>query len=111
MSALAEFQDALRIERLRRRIRQVALARQLGVSNVTLCGWESGSVPTDEHLRQWAAALDVAVPDGVRGSRLSPCGTTGGYQRHMHYRTVVCQPCREAQREYMRDYRKARSTL
>lgn len=105
-----EFIESLRMERLRRRIRQVALAEQIGVSNVALCGWESGSVPTDEHLRAWAAALDVAVPDGVRGTQLSPCGTTGGYQRHMHYRTTVCDPCRQAQRDYMRNYRKARAT-
>lgn len=110
MSSLVEFIDALRMERLRRRIRQIVLARQLGVSNVTLCGWESGSVPTDEHLRAWAAALNVDVPDGVRGTQLSPCGTTGGYQRHVRHRTPACDACRSAQREYMRQYRRVRAS-
>lgn len=41
---------------------------------------------------------------------LSPCGTVAAYQRHIYHKTPVCEPCKEAAREYrrnwQRDYRK-----
>jgi DNA-binding LytR/AlgR family response regulator len=39
---------------------------------------------------------------------LSPCGTQGGYVRHVKAREVPCAECREAQRRYMAQYRQRR---
>jgi DNA-binding XRE family transcriptional regulator len=38
-----EFADRLRMQRLKCRIRQGALAAQLGVAQQTLCRWENGA--------------------------------------------------------------------
>ena len=34
-----------------------------------------------------------------------PCGTYGGAQRHKRAGEPLCEPCRLAYRDYMRDYR------
>lgn len=39
------------------------------------------------------------------------CGTYAGYIRHYKRGEDVCEPCREAQREYMRGLRKRRPDL
>ena len=36
---------------------------------------------------------------------LAPCGTWGGYQRHIKNKTPPCAECRKACREYVRRYR------
>lgn len=35
------------------------------------------------------------------------CGSYGGYQAHTSKKETPCEPCREANREYMRAYRAA----
>lgn len=41
--------------------------------------------------------------------QLKPCGTPGGYGRHIFRKESPCQPCREAWREYQIEYDKARA--
>lgn len=106
MSALSEFADVLRLERLRRRIKQGDLAAQLGVTQSALCGWERGDKrPVDEHLRSWAKALGIEVPDGVGGGVPAPCGTEGARARHRRNGEPNCDRCRIAHTESMRTYR------
>ena len=40
--------------------------------------------------------------------KLKPCGTAGGYGRHIFRKESPCGPCREAWREYQIEYDKAR---
>jgi transcriptional regulator with XRE-family HTH domain len=103
-----DFIEILRMERLRRRIKQGVIATQLGVKQGAVCNWESGRVvPTDEHLRMWACALDVTVPANVRGAvaRVATCGTLGGRERHRRVGEPVCDPCRLAYNAYQRAHR------
>lgn len=44
----------------------------------------------------------VTIPDTVTGR----CGTYGGYQRHKRDGEDACEPCREANNTYARDYRR-----
>lgn len=41
----------------------------------------------------------------------APCGTYAGYQRHRKQRTATCEPCRTANREYMRSFRESRPDI
>lgn len=107
----ADFIDGLRMERLRSRLPQGALATTLGVAQGRLCDWEARRVlPTDTTLRAWAAALGVAVPEGVRGYREGPaaCGTESGYYAHLHRGETTCQRCRSAHRDAQRIRRRLR---
>lgn len=36
--------------------------------------------------------------------KLKPCGTAGGYGRHVYRKEPICDPCREAWRTYQREY-------
>lgn len=36
---------------------------------------------------------------------MAECGTYAGYQRHKLRNEVACQPCREANRDYLREWR------
>lgn len=40
--------------------------------------------------------------------KLKPCGTAGGYGRHVFRKEPICDPCRTAWREYQKKYDKAR---
>jgi hypothetical protein len=53
---------------------------------------------------------DEIIPDG-RGMTRGPaeCGTRPGYVRHLRNSEDVCEPCKEANRQYDRDYRKRRA--
>lgn len=44
----------------------------------------------------------------VRRHALAPCGTYGGYQRHIKAAEDPCDPCREANRRYAQARRAAR---
>jgi hypothetical protein len=37
----------------------------------------------------------------------APCGTHGGYVRHVKYGETPCDGCREGHRRYMSEYRRA----
>ena len=38
------------------------------------------------------------------------CGTYAGWQRHHKLNSEACEPCKEARRTYMREYRKRNPT-
>jgi hypothetical protein len=38
----------------------------------------------------------------------SECATAAGAQAHRYRKEPICDPCREAEREYMREYKRAR---
>lgn len=40
--------------------------------------------------------------------KLKPCGTSGGYGRHIYRKEPVCEPCAAAWREYQQEYDKTR---
>jgi hypothetical protein len=49
---------------------------------------------------------DIPAQPKPRKERvLAPCGTYGGYQRHLKTKTTPCEACRKASREYIRRYR------
>lgn len=41
-----------------------------------------------------------------RRGKVAQCGTPSGYQSHLHHKTTICQPCREARAIYQREYRR-----
>lgn len=41
----------------------------------------------------------------TRAALLRPCGTNAAYYRHRKNGEEPCEPCKEAQREYMRQYK------
>ena len=53
--------------------------------------------------------MSVTEPRGRSGGgRVSvwdDCGTYGAWNRHMRHGVPVCDPCRDAQRRYTRDWR------
>jgi transcriptional regulator with XRE-family HTH domain len=100
--------ETLRLERVRRRIKQGVLAAELGVSQNALCGWESRRhAPSRSNAVAWAAALGVEVPAAVLATLWAPpvCGELGGYQRHLRLGEVACDPCKAANAANMRFYR------
>lgn len=45
-------------------------------------------------------------------NQVAPCGTQSGYQRHLKYKQVTCQSCRDANYEtYMTQIAKQRTPL
>lgn len=44
----------------------------------------------------------------VSRTPVQPCGSFGGYQRHKKAGETPCDPCREANRRYMAEYRNRR---
>lgn len=36
--------------------------------------------------------------------KLKPCGTSGGYGRHIYHKEPACEPCTAAWREYQHEY-------
>lgn len=109
--AVAEFIDALRVERLKRRIPQRTLAKQIGAHGTQLCAWEGlENIPSDETLHRWAAALEVEVPEGVQGWVFTPaeCGTESGYSKHRRAKEPTCDACKRAHADMMTAWRKRR---
>ena len=54
--------DQLRLARIAKRSTQKDIAQQLGVSEMTLCKWETGATsPTLEKLTAWSAIFDMKV--------------------------------------------------
>lgn len=51
----------LRDERKRRKLTQIKLAKKLGVSNVTLCCWETLGPPSFDKLAKWANELGFSL--------------------------------------------------
>jgi hypothetical protein len=37
---------------------------------------------------------------------VAPCGTNGGYQRHLRLRTRPCRPCKDAKADWQATYRR-----
>lgn len=108
MTTVAEFIEQLRLERLRRRVKQGNIAAKLGVAQSALCNWEHGrGIPTDEHIVEWAALLELDVPDGVSGrvDVVAACGTNSGYQRHLKHGEKPCAPCRRAHADKLTAWR------
>jgi hypothetical protein len=42
---------------------------------------------------------------------VAPCGTYGAYQRHRKAGEEPCQPCRDANAQYTREFRRSRPEL
>lgn len=63
------------------------------------CGVEAGSV---------CVRLDGKPSSRPHAGRTppAPCGTHGGYVRHIKNKTQPCDECREATRRYMGEYRR-----
>lgn len=97
MTSLADFCTRLRTARIEASLRQIDVADALGVTPSAVALWELGRYrPLDGHLREWAAYLEVPVPDGVEGVLPVACGTRGGYQRHLRRDEKTCDRCRAA---------------
>jgi transcriptional regulator with XRE-family HTH domain len=108
MSEWTSLTDALRLERLRLRIKQGDLADRLGVTQQALCQWEMGhNPPTLEHARAWLDALSVARPIeiGELFPGLRPCGTLAAYTRHRRRGEPYCDACRDANSAHHRERR------
>lgn len=57
-----EIGDRLKSRRKERGLTQLALAAQIGCSNVTICQFEKGyNLPTDETLAKFAAVFETTV--------------------------------------------------
>jgi hypothetical protein len=73
-----------------------------------------------EECLAWALAHTEAGVWGGRSERqrkamrvyqagLPPqCGSTGGYRQHLKRKETPCEPCRQANAEYCRNYRRTR---
>lgn len=109
MSGATKLIDALRLERLRLRMKQGELARRVGCAQPTLCAWESGRVaPSLESARAWLDALGVAHPVELGvwfRPQVAPCGTLAGYTRHRRLKEPYCDACRAANTAMQADYR------
>ena len=84
---------------------QAEVARRHGVSQTTLGTWVRAERRRDGGqggFRQGKGQTALA-----RGG-FKPCGTKAAYERHHREGTPVCGPCREAHREYMRQYKARR---
>lgn len=57
------------------------------------CVNRDGSPSTASHVKRFMPA---------------PCGTPGGYIRHVKAAEIPCDDCREGHRRYMQEYRKRR---
>lgn len=44
----------------------------------------------------------------VKRTPPAPCGSNGGYVRHIRDKEEPCEPCRDARRRYMQEYRNRR---
>lgn len=54
--------DALRMKRLRLRLRLEDVARKVGVHKTAVSAWERGiRTPTDKHAERWEAVLAAAL--------------------------------------------------
>ena len=57
-STVETMSNALRMKRLRLRLRLEDVARKIGVHKTAVSAWERGArVPTKEHVRAWKRAL------------------------------------------------------
>ena len=82
-----ELGDALREARVRRGMKKVDLARELGVSSPAISQWETGATtPSPENLLRAAEALDVVLSDppfaeAIRGSSFAAPKVAGAIAR------------------------------
>ncbi len=95
--------------RMRRRISQGTLAVLLGISQQALSQWEGRRTrPSRRMQRVWALTLgEEPLPE--RPPVRETCGTQPGYEHHRRTGEDQCDPCADAQVEYMRAYRAARA--
>ena len=80
-------------------VSQAEIARRVGVAQSTVGRW----------IRAEARRVDGGIQTG-RGKRPEPalarCGTRAGYYRHKRQGDAVCESCRVANADYMRDYKR-----
>jgi transcriptional regulator with XRE-family HTH domain len=101
----------LMVIRMGHGVSQEKLAKRVGVSQQVLSSWERGVCrPTRRSLRRWALALGQE-PLPERLPVRDKCGTTPGYQVHQRRGEPPCDPCTDANTEFMRAYRAARRGL
>lgn len=82
---------------------QAEMGEQMGVSSTTFGRW------VRRDIREDLTHPGVSVGRGSRHAKgLQGCGTKAGYEQHHKRREPVCDPCRNAHREYMRAYKAAR---
>lgn len=84
---------------------QAEVARRHGVSQATLGRWVRAEQRRDggQHsVRQGKGRTALS-----RGG-LKPCGTKAAYERHHREGTPICDACRDAHRQYMRQYKAER---
>lgn len=63
-------------------------------------GWHVGTVSFD--------LLRDVQAETYNGQQLAPHGTVAAARRHRRWGTPKCQPCRDAENEYLREYRAKR---
>lgn len=73
------------------------------VLHLTLPCPKCKAAPGDPCLRR--DGEPAARPHGRR-TPPAPCGTFGGYQRHIKAKEPACDGCAEASRKYMAEYRR-----
>jgi hypothetical protein len=66
---------------------------------------ECGAAPGEPCVSRDGAPVKDARSH-VRRTPIQPCGTHGGYQRHKRAGEVPCDPCLDANRRYMQEYRR-----
>ena len=82
---------------------QAEMARRLGVGSTTFGRWVRGQ------MRRDFDSPGVSVGVGSRlATGLKPCGTRAGLAQHRKRGEVACEPCKEADRAYMRAWKAKR---
>ncbi|MGQ4358521.1 WhiB family transcriptional regulator [Streptomyces sp. SAS_272] len=74
-----------------------------------LTGRQRAALDRARRREQGAVKKKPAKPKGA-GRPLSPCGTEGGYQRHVRKKEPVDQACKDAHALAHREYRRTGST-
>lgn len=73
------------------------------VRDLVRCGYSTSGIARELDVSNWTARR-LRQEAGCTGHRIAECGTRAGYARHKNHDEQPCQPCREAEQAYMREW-------